>query len=151
MKYLYSFIISGLSLLFAQHHAQAQDTLWVSTMNDKPYFTHYFASGESIFKLGRWYNVPLATIADLNNRKYKAGFKAGDAVILPVDKSNYTSDYAATLKPLYYKVTQNENLMIIAKYMGIRPSTIQEWNNLPTANIRNGDILLVGWIKYKGE
>lgn len=151
MKYLYSLIISGLSLLFVHPKVQAQDTLWVSTMNDKPYFTHFFASGESIFKLGRAYNVPLATIADLNDKKYKAGFKNGDAITLPLDKSNYSADYASAYTPLYYKVSQNENLMIIAKYMGVRPSTIQEWNNLPTATIRNGDVLLIGWIKYKGE
>lgn len=151
MKYLLSIITFCIVSLLASLNANAQDTLWVHTEKEKPYFTHKFSNGESIFKLGKWYNVPLATIADLNDKKYKAGFKSGDAVVIPIDKGNYSTDYTGTLKPLYYKVSNNENLMIISKFMGVRPSLIQEWNNLPTSTIRNGDVLLVGWIKYKSE
>lgn len=130
----------------------AQDTLWLQQNGTKLTTEHYITNNENIFTLGRIYNLPLAEIANLNNSLYAKGFKNGDAILIPISKVNYITDSTIELRrPLYYKIKNNETLLIIARNLGVRQGLLQSWNNLATPQVKNGQVILAGWIYYKEE
>lgn len=148
MKYLISIAIILLNFV----SSNAQDSLWLKINGTKLSTEHYITQSENIFTLGRIYNLPLAEIANHNNELYAKGFKNGDAVLIPIAKNNYISDSTFDYKkPLYYKVKNNETLLIIARNLGVRQGLLQTWNNLPTPQLKNDQIILAGWIYFKED
>lgn len=136
-------------LLLLQVPVWAQDKIWVTTINQKPFIAHTITNNQTIFSLSRMYHIALADIANVNNTLYKKGFSNGDVVYIPVTKVNYLeAPVAGSSQPLYYKVTNNETLIILSRRMNVRQSMLQTWNDLPTPNIRNGQELILGWVKY---
>ncbi len=136
-------------LLLLQVRVWAQDRIWVTTVNQKPFIAHTITNNQTIFTLSRMYHIALADIANVNNTLYKKGFSNGDVVYIPVTKVNYLeAPVAGSSQPLHYKVANNETLIILSRRMNVRQSMLQTWNDLPTPNIRNGQELILGWVKY---
>jgi LysM repeat protein len=129
----------------------AQKQLKVVNLNHKPFVEHKIADNQTIFTLSRMYHISLAEIADANNALYKKGFSNGDIVYIPITKSNYLQDSVANSLPLEYKVKDNETLLILSKWMNVRQSMIQTWNDLPNPLVRNGQNIIIGWLKYASQ
>ncbi len=146
------FILGLLLIIFTFSIGRAQDSLWLHQQGSKLYVTHFITNNENIFALGRMYHLPLAEIANNNNDLYAKGFRNGDAVKIPLTKSNYITDSTADNKQkLYYVVKNNETLLIISKTLGVRQGLVQTWNNLPTPHVQNGQVIHVGWITYTAD
>lgn len=137
-------LILHVGLLFA-----ANDTLWVEDINQKPHVRHTIEKNQSIFTLSKMYNVNVSVIANANNKTYQKGFANGDIVYIPLTIDNYASEAGANLKPIYYRTKDNETLLIISKWLNVRQSMIQTWNQLPTPHVQNGQILVIGWVKQQ--
>lgn len=136
-------------LFLFQARVWAQDKIWAVTINQKPFIAHTITNNQTIFSLSRMYHIALADIANINNTLYRKGFSNGDIVYIPVNKVNYLeAPVAGSSQPLYYKVTDNETLIILSRRMNVRQSMLQTWNDLPTPNIRNGQELILGWVRY---
>jgi len=96
------------------------------------------------------YNVNVSVIANVNNKTYQKGFENGDIVFIPLTVDNYATEAGTSLRPIYYKAKDNETLIIISKWLNVRQSMIQTWNQLPTPQINNGQVLVIGWVKQQG-
>lgn len=142
------FIISTILITLMSTLMWAQDELIVITINQKPFIEHTIVNNQSIFVLSKTYHLSLAEIADNNNALYKKGFKNGDKVLIPVNELNYITQPTADSRPLYYIVDNNETLTILSKRLHIIPSMLQTWNDLPTPQLKNGQKIIIGWIKY---
>lgn len=127
----------------------SQQKLAVAMVNQKPFVMHTITNNQTIFTLSKMYKISLAEIANANNTLYKKGFSNGDVVYIPITKSNYldkhTEEGSAVLE---YKVANNETLIVLSRRMNVRQSMLQTWNDLPTPYIRNGQLIMLGWVKY---
>src|SRR5690606_15755243 len=130
-------------------HIWAQDKVWVTTINQKPFIAHTITNNQTIFSLSRMYHIALADIANANNELYKKGFSNNDVVYIPITKANYLEEpIPGNSTALNYKVTNNETLIILSRRMNVRQSMLQTWNDLPTPTLRNGQEIILGWVKY---
>ncbi len=144
MRYL--LLLISMVTFWAQ--ASAQERIMARNINQKPFIEHTIVNNQTIFTLSRLYNVSLAEIADANHALYRKGFSNNDVVLIPLTKNNYLTEPSEDAMPVHYTVANNESLMILARWLNLRQSMLQTWNDLPTPSIRNGQVLVIGWVKY---
>jgi LysM repeat protein len=136
-------------MLLISIQVSAQEKVWVKNLNQKPFIVHTITNNQTIFSLSRMYHIPLAEIANVNNELYKKGFSNGDTIYIPINKANYlTEGVEGNSIPLYYTVTNNETLIILSRRMAVRQSMLQTWNDLADPNVKNGQTIILGWVKY---
>ncbi len=142
----------GILFLFAVNSLFAQQ----STLEIKGTAPHFFLSHavqpkESLFSLGRMYNVPPKTLATYNNIRIETGLDIGQDIKIPLDKNNFVQSEkvaGAGFIPLYHTVTEKETLYRIGlNYNKVSLTNIKQWNHLSSDGISAGIQLIVGYLK----
>ena len=120
------------------------------------YVTHTVLPKETLYSLGRTYNVPPAVIASFNGNTLQTGLKIGQVVKVPLTEQNFDQQGKKladeTLVPLYHVVANGETLFRIGNnYNKVPLTTVKEWNNLNSDNVTAGRALIIGYLKVKNE
>jgi len=131
-------------------HAQQADSLWVKVLNNRWQVLHRVKEGETLFQIARQYQVPPAELARENGISYSTGLGTGTVLYIPIGLYNRISQGGvAGSRPVYYKTTQFDDWQRIAFLSGTSAAALREWNNLPMRALKEGQVLLVGWVKYE--
>lgn len=124
--------------------------------------SHTVAAKESLYSIGRLYNVHPKELAAYNNIPFEEGLVIGQVLKIPVKKSMAPLENtpatpepvaAATVtnktgdNPLYHQVQAKEGLYSISKKYNVSIAQIKQWNNLDSDNIEIGTNLVVGYSK----
>lgn len=108
---------------------------------------HVAQQGETLWDVAQAEGVRMDALLDYNGLGYNRSFVAGELIALsgkaskpefsPAPKTDSTA-VAATPQFFVHKVQPKETLFSLAKKYGVRTEDIQQWNNLPTADLRVG-------------
>jgi LysM repeat protein len=107
---------------------------------------HTIAKGDSFYTLGKKYGVGFKAIADANPTINPTRLKIGDKVKIPSKSSSAAAPSAVALENgdgRTYKVKSGDNLMKIAKTLGVSVKQLRTANNLRTDQIKVGQVLKV--------
>lgn len=120
--------------------------------------THTVGAKESLFSIGRMYNVHPRELADYNNISFDAGLTIGQVLRIPSTKTmapvNETPSVpvakapekkAATGAPVYHTVAAKEGLYGISKRYDVTIDQIKQWNRLEAEGLSIGQQLIVGY------
>lgn len=99
-------------------------------------------SGDNLYKIAHKYNTNASTLMKLNGLK-SSNLAIGQKILVPNPKAKKTVKTSGITKTLKYKVKTGDTLWSIAKYYKVGVNDLKSWNNLKTADIKNGQKLLV--------
>lgn len=132
--------------LFAQ-----QTTLEIKGTAPHLFLSHSVQPKESLYSLGRMYNVPPKALASYNNLRIETGLDIGQEIKIPLDKNNFVQSEKVTgagFIPLYHTVTEKETLYRIGlNYNKVSLTNIKQWNHLTSDRVSAGKQLIVGYLK----
>ncbi len=129
-------------------YAQKNDSLFVK-LEDKGWsFPYKRVRGETIFSIAHKFHVPPAIMADYNQINFQQDVNTILKLQVPVAAYNFTKIKEGEVKPLYFRANSETSLRQIAKTSQVSQKTLQEWNNTYTNELKNGQVLLVGWVMY---
>ena len=120
--------------------------------------THTVAAKESLFSIGRLYNIHPRELAAYNNIPFETGLTIGQVLKIPA-KGNMTpppatvpsnTEPAKTVvtkvtNPVYHTVAKKEGLYSISKKYNASIADIKKWNNLSSDALTEGMSLIVGY------
>jgi len=127
--------------------------------------THTVGARESLFSIGRLYNIHPRDLASYNNISFETGLTIGQVLKIPAkgtlpvppstspSASNNTATVPAKTvavadKPVYHRVGKKETLYSISVQYGKVPiEDIKRWNNLSGDGLKEGMNLIVGYGK----
>ncbi|MFZ1528692.1 MAG: LysM peptidoglycan-binding domain-containing protein [Ferruginibacter sp.] len=133
----------------------------------KTYITHTVAPKETLYSLGRQFNIHPKEIAAYNNLDFNQGLTIGQVIkipakgtpapnipppvlvkeeVKPVAEKKATPVVSGKGEPLYHKVQKKETLYSISVQHGKVPiADIKKWNNLGSDGVKEGTNLIVGY------
>lgn len=133
----------------------------------KTYITHTVAPKETLYSLGRQFNIHPKEIAAYNNLDFNQGLTIGQVIkipkkgapspkipppavvkeeIKPAEEKKTRPDVKAKGEALYHKVQKKETLYSISMQHGKVPiADIKKWNNLSSDALNEGMNLIVGY------
>jgi LysM repeat protein len=120
------------------------------------YVSHTVLPKETLYSLGRTYNLPPAVIASFNGSNLQTGLKIGQVVKVPLNDQNFDQlnkkPAGETLVPVYHVVANGETLFRIGNnYNKVPLTSVKEWNHLSSDNVVAGKALIIGYLKVKNE
>ncbi len=133
--------------LFAQ-----QNNLEIHGSGSNLYLEHTVAPKESLYSIGRMYNVAPKDLAAYNKLSLDAGLSVGQSIKLPLDKSNFTQSEVKSvldfLIPVYHQVQSGETLYRLGvNYNKVPLESLKKWNALTTDAVNVGSSMIVGYLK----
>lgn len=147
MKKLFSACFLCTVLFFAQNiYAQ------------KPFITHVIKKGESLSALASKYHTSVGDIMRLNKMNQKSQLKIGETIKIPSSKTTSagapvkkvnetavikTPDRKTDTKAVTHVVQKGETLYQISKKYDVPILTLLNLNNLATADIKTGQVLII--------
>ncbi|MEN9547626.1 MAG: hypothetical protein RIR12_217 [Bacteroidota bacterium] len=138
-----------LSLFYFLGNAQSP-SLFAKNEDGKLYLDHKVAPKESLYALGRLYNVSAKYLAAYNKIDISKGLQIDQKLKIPLTDTNFTqSEYSGT--PIYYKVGDKEGLSAVSRKNNEVPiNDLRNWNKLSTDVIQKDANLIVGFLKGSG-
>jgi LysM repeat protein len=125
--------------------------------------THTVAAKESLFSIGRLYNVHPRELAAYNNIPFEVGLTIGQVLKIPAKGNMALPPASVPVKaepvrtepvkpavkrattPVYHVVAKKEGLYSISKKYNTTIADIKKWNNLSTDALSEGMNLIVGY------
>ena len=109
---------------------------------------HVAQEGETLWEVAQAEGVRMDALLDFNGLSYNRSFVAGELIALSGKASKPEFTPAAGMAPatpataasgfFLHKVQAKETLFSLAKKYGVRMEDIQQWNNLPSADLKVG-------------
>ena len=135
--------------------------------------THTVAAKESLFSIGRLYNVHPKELASFNNIPFETGLTLGQVLKIPskttlapvkettatpapVKKEDPVKPQTQVVKakgnsPVYHTVAKKEGLYSISKKHNVTVADIKKWNNMASDALNEGMRLVVGYTDKPAE
>jgi LysM repeat protein len=121
--------------------------------------THTVAAKESLFSIGRLYNIHPRELAAYNNIPFEVGLTIGQVLKIPakanlpmpttpapVQATEKPTPKVATGTPIYHKVGKKETLYHISTlYNKVPIADLKKWNSLDSDALKEGMNLIVGY------
>ena len=168
-------LISAITLLLFTIPLFGQSSVAISTekvkIDGKVYYLHNIKKGETLYSLGKAYNVTVDEIIK-NNRNAGSGLKAGETLYIPVAGKAAPEDNAGKstqaeqprqektvpaasqkkMRPKRHSVKWYEELKDIAEKYNVSQEAIMEYNNLASPRLTRRQVLLIPtWLSGQGS
>jgi hypothetical protein len=125
-------------------------SLFAKSDDGKLYLDHKVAPKESLYALGRLYNVSAKYLAAYNKIDMSKGLQIDQKLKIPLTDTNFIQT-GNTGAPVYYKVGDKEGLSTVSKKNnGVKLAELRSWNQLSTDVINKDAKLVVGFLKGSG-
>jgi LysM repeat protein len=126
----------------------AQDKLVISGNPNDFYTTHTVTEKESLYSIGRLFHLPAKQIANYNKINLNDVLPMGYKLRIPLNASNFISVKGNDNdEPVYHIAKKGENLFKLAqRYNKVKTTSLREWNDLKSDNVRDGQAIIVGFI-----
>jgi LysM repeat protein len=130
----------------------AQQNIEIKGSGTNLYIEHKVAPKESLYSIGRLYNVQPKTLASFNHLALESGLNVGQDVKIPLEKENFSQSDVSTngeaLVPLYHTVQPKETLYRLGvNYNKVPLSSLKKWNHLNSDALTEGSNVIVGFLK----
>lgn len=113
------------------------------------YIKHKVAEGEALSTIANQYGGTSAQLAKFNGLKAGAILKKGVILKIPLTRNNLAQGPSATFnEPVYHTIVKGDNLFHISQsFHNVNIQSLRDWNNLKKDVVRDGQLLIVGYIK----
>ncbi|MBM3416273.1 MAG: LysM peptidoglycan-binding domain-containing protein [Bacteroidetes bacterium] len=144
----FSFFVCVLLIQAFCLRAQKGD-LMVKSNDNGLYLDHKVAAKETYYSIGRLYNIHPKSIASFNKLDMNRGLNIDQKIRIPLLDTNFTQQ-GNSGTPVYYRVGENEGLLIVSKKNNNVPlSRLREWNNLGSDVLKKDTRLIIGFLQSK--
>lgn len=124
-----------------------QSQLMINSGDKGVYLMHEVAAKENYYSIGRLYNVNPKELASYNDLDMSKGLSVGQALKVPLGKTNFSQTTNGKGTPVYYKVGEKEGLYRVSVNSNKASlDNLRKWNNLSSDNITSGSLLIVGYL-----
>lgn len=149
LKYV---LFSVLFFVSASAMAQTADSLFAMRKGSGLSIAYRLKKGESVSMIANRFHTPIEKIESNSQVDGRKKLPVGTSLYVPVTAGeNYTASREAIgiehQEPLYFKVGERDNLALISLFAGVKKQDIVLWNALKGNNLREGDIIFIGWMK----
>lgn len=134
-----------LMLFFSVQVFSQSGELLIKSSEKGLYLEHKTAPKESLTSIGRLYAVHPRYLASFNSHDYNKGLAIGQLLRIPLTDSNY-SRRADKGAPVYYRITEKDNLSKISSVLKTPMENLRRWNNIQGDKISAGQKLIVGFL-----
>lgn len=142
---VFTFFIKGLS-------AQVIELQRISSNSNELCFVHKIRKSETLFSLARVYDQSVREIEEMNPNLNLQSLHEGQEIRIPVKPNGIASDSVSGSRPVFYKVMPKDNLFSIShRLLKIKEKELHQLNHHLTSELKNGDVLLVGYFKTKSS
>ncbi len=127
----------------------AQQKLFLKGKPNAMYVEHKVGEKESLSSVGRIYGLTASQLARFNGRSPSAVLSKGITLRIPIRIEDITQKAGM---PVYHVVGKGDNLFKISQqYNKVSVNQLKSWNKLGATAVKNGQELIVGYIKINGE
>lgn len=145
MKKGFTFIVM-LLLCFC---VTAQQKLLLKGKPNAMYIEHKVGEKESLSSIGRIYGLTASQLSRFNGRSPSSVLSKGSTLKIPLSIDDISQK---TGTPVYHTVVKGDNLFKISqRYNKVPVSQLKNWNKLGAAGVKNGQELMVGYIKTNSD
>ena len=144
---LFLFAIVTNNFLLAQ-----QSNLEIKGSQNNIYLDHSVAPKETLYSIGRMYNVNAKELAAFNHLKLETPLNIGTTLKIPLNKVNFTqTGYKAKTQvnvPVYHTIEQGETLYRLGvDYNKVPVASLKKWNHLQSNDVNIGTPMIVGFLR----
>jgi len=130
----------------------AQEGLEIKGSGSALFLEHKVAPKESLYSIGRTFNIDPKTLSAFNHLKMESGLSVGQEIKIPLESSNFiqkeTASAGENLVPLYHTVQPKETLYRLGvTYNKVPLSSLKKWNHLSSDALSEGSQMIVGFLK----
>lgn len=140
---LLGIILLNFYCLSAQHYT-------IKKEKSRLYILHKVEAKETLYSLGRLYNLSHKDIATENKLDANAGLKIGQELKIPLKKDNFlqSGQKKQGYQPVYHIVSKGENLYKLSKnYNNVKEDQLKKWNKLSKNTLKTGQEVIIGYLK----
>jgi LysM repeat protein len=140
---LLGMILLNVYCLSAQHYN-------IKKEKSQLYIVHKVEAKETLYSLGRLYNLTHKDIAAANKLDANAGLKVDQEIKIPLKKNNFsqTGPQKKGYQPVYHTVSKGENLYKLSKnYNNVKEDQLKKWNKLSKNIVKTGQEIIIGYLK----
>ena len=112
----------------------------------RKYYIHTVKTGETLYSIGRVYEVPQEQVILINKEKV-VNLLAGDVLRIPIIDDDYEAVVNETVTFIQHKVARNESLYSISKKYKVSEEMIIKYNPEADKKLKKGTILKIPEIK----
>jgi LysM repeat protein len=117
---------------------------------NKLFIVHNVKAKETLYSLGRLYNLSHKDIAAANKLDANTGLKLGQQVKIPLGKSNFlqAGQKKKGYEPVYHTIAKGDNLYKVSRnYNNVKEEQLKKWNKLSKNIVKSGQEIIVGYLK----
>lgn len=141
------FIFIGMLLLC--FCVTAQQKLLLKGKPNAMYIEHKVGEKESLSSIGRIYGITASQLSRFNGRSPSSILSKGSTLKIPLSVNDILQKMGT---PVYHTVVKGDNLFKISqRYNKVPVSQLKAWNKLGAGEVKNGQELLVGYIKTNSD
>ena len=141
------FIFIGMLLLC--FCVTAQQKLLLYGKPNAMYIEHKVGEKESLSSIGRIYGITASQLSRFNGRSPSSVLSKGSTLKIPLSVNDISQK---TGTPVYHTVVKGDNLFKISqRYNKVPVNQLKTWNKLGAAGVKNGQELVVGYIKTNSD
>ena len=130
--------------------ALSQNRLLIKGKGNAMYAEHKVGEKESLSSVGRIYGITASQLARFNGKSPSSLLSKGSVIKVPLKMGDIQSVVTGT--PVYHVVGKGDNLFKIAQtYNKVPVSQIRKWNRLNSNAVKNGQEIVVGYLKTSTE
>jgi len=113
------------------------------------YILHTVEVKETLFSLGRLYNLSHKDIASANKLDAAAGLKVGQQLKIPLGKSNFIqTGKKQGYEPVDHTIGKVESLYKLSQQFNkVKEAQLKKWNKLSKNIVKPGQNVIVGYVK----
>ena len=147
---LFFMVITGSSLF-------AQKTLQIKGSGSNLFLEHTVAPKETLYSVGRLYNVSPKELAAYNQLQIETGLTINQNIKIPLLNNNFSQtekkSAGEVLLPVYHTVGPKETLYRLGVNFNKVPlASLKKWNHLQSDAVSEGSQMIVGYLKVdKGQ
>jgi len=140
-------LLSGLSCFFVITSVAQRNVsgLRLKKSSKGFYLDHKVTSKQSLFAVGRLYNVHPRHLAEYNSIDYNNGIQVDQVLRIPLTDTNFNRRLGQGV-PITLLASTDDLLSDIAMFVGVSLSDVQCWNNYSGAEVKRGSVWIVGFL-----
>lgn len=126
----------------------AQEKLEVMGKSPDLFVEHTVTSGENLQGIGSQFGMAPAKIATYNSLNPAAPLTKSSKIKIPLTKDNFQQDKNENGQPVYHIIGKGDNLYRLSlNYNKVPLASLKEWNNMQSDIVKNGQFVIIGFMK----
>ncbi len=126
--------------------ASAQEKLVIMGKFPDQYVVHTIIGEESLQTISNQFGQSVTRLSTYNGLQASTVLSKGAQIKIPLSQYNMVHTKVENSAPVYHLVEKGDNLYRLSKINNIPLATLKEWNSLKTDIVKDGQLLIIGYM-----